>query len=460
MADGKWAICYPPEEAEMRQEPPRILVVDDEPDMCWALANILRPAGYAVITTTSGAEAIEKAQGRFFNLALLDIRLPDMEGIELVAPLKELHPDMVMIVVTGYASLETAVRALNEGASAYLTKPLNMDEVFATVREALEKQRLIQEKRQAEESLRESEARYRAIVEDQTELIRRFLPDGALTFVNEAYCRYFGKKPKELIGHTFMPFIPDEDQEIVRKQLASLSPENPVVTYEHRVVAPNEEIRWQQRSDRAIFDEQGRIIEFQSVGRDITERVQAEEQLVYMATHDVLTGLPNRMLLNDRLTLELAHAHRNQQKVALMSLDLDHFKDVNDTLGHSMGDQLLQVVGDRLISLLRKSDTVARMGGDEFMLILPETAQGEDAVKIAAKILEAFRKPFGFDGHKINITTSIGIALYPDDGEDADTLMKNADIAMYRAKERGRDNYQCYSDKEGRDERESKHFDR
>lgn len=435
----------------MERELLRILVVDDEPDMCWALENTLQPAGYAVTTATSGAEAIEKAQERFFNLALLDIRLPDTEGIELVAPLREMHPDMEMIMVTAYASLETAVRALNEGVSAYLTKPLNLNDMLATAGEVLEKQRLVEEKRRAEEALRKSEARYRAIVEDQTELICRFLPDGALTFVNEAYCRYFGKKPEELIGHTFMPFVSDKDQKIVRKQLTSLSPENPVVTYEYRVVAPNEEIRWQQQSDRAIFDEQGRIIEFQSVGRDVTERVQMEQQLVYMATHDALTGLPNRLMFNDRLTLELAHAQRNRQKLAVMLLDLDHFKNVNDTLGHSVGDQLLQVVGERLTSLLRKSDTVARMGGDEFMLLFPEMAQMEDAARIAQKILEIFRKPFVFEGHELHISTSIGIALCPDDGEDIDTLVKNADIAMYRAKEQGRNSYQCCSGKGGRD---------
>jgi len=196
------------------------------------------------------------------------------------------------------------------------------------------------------------------------------------------------------------------------------------------------------------------------VGHDITERVRAEQQLAYMATHDALTGLPNRRLFNDRLTLELAHAHRNQQKLAMMLLDLDHFKDVNDTLGHSVGDKLLQVVGGRLTSLLRQSDTVARMGGDEFMLLLPEMDQMENAARIAAKILGAFRRPFEFDGHKFHITTSIGIALYPNDGEDADALMKNVDIAMYRAKDRGRDNYQRYSGEGGRDGRERDHPDR
>ena len=177
----------------------------------------------------------------------------------------------------------------------------------------------------------------------------------------------------------------------------------------------------------------------------IIKRKQVEETIRHLAYHDALTGLPNRMLLNDRLNLALAHAHRNQQKLAVMLLDLDHFKDVNDKLGHSMGDKLLQIVGERLTNLLRKSDTAARMGGDEFMLILPEVAQAKDVAEIAAKILEAIRTPMAFNEHEIHITTSVGIALYPDDGEDVDTLMKNADIAMYHAKDQGRDNCQRYT---------------
>ena len=301
------------------------------------------------------------------------------------------------------------------------------------------------ERKRAEKALRESEARYRAVVEDQTELICRFLPDGTLSFVNEAYCRYFGKQRAELIGSSFMLLIPEQDREFIEEQFTSLSLENPVVTYERRVILHDGQIRWQQWTDRAIFDGQGRFIEFQSVGHDITEQVRVEEQLVYIATHDALTGLPNRRLFNDRLTLELAHAQRNQQKLAVMLLDLDHFKDVNDTLGYSVGDRLLQVVGHRLRSLLRRSDTVARMGEDAFMLILPGIVREENATRVAAKILEAFREPLMFDGYELDITTSIGVAVYPNDGGDVDALMKNADIAMYRAKEKGRDNYQRYT---------------
>jgi diguanylate cyclase (GGDEF)-like protein len=181
------------------------------------------------------------------------------------------------------------------------------------------------------------------------------------------------------------------------------------------------------------------------IAKDITERKQAEEKLTHMATHDFLTDLPNRILFNDRLNMALVQARRHQQKIGMMLLDLDYFKDVNDKLGHGVGDKVLRVVGERLTRLLRASDTIARMGGDEFLLLLQDISSLENATTIAQKILKSFREPFAIDHHEIMITTSIGIAIFPDDGKDADALLKNADIAMYRAKERGRDNFQCYS---------------
>ena len=175
------------------------------------------------------------------------------------------------------------------------------------------------------------------------------------------------------------------------------------------------------------------------------ERKQVEEQITSMALHDTLTGLPNRQLLHDRLELELARAYRNHQKLALMMLNLDHFKKVNDTFGHSVGNELLRAVGERLRGLVRKSDTVARVGSDEFMLILTDLAVVEGAARVAQRIQEAFRTPFVCEGHKLQITSSMGIAIYPYDGEDGDRLIKNADIAMYRAKEAGGDEIQRYT---------------
>jgi diguanylate cyclase (GGDEF)-like protein len=176
--------------------------------------------------------------------------------------------------------------------------------------------------------------------------------------------------------------------------------------------------------------------------REITKRKKAEGKLRLLATHDVLTGLPNRALLYDRFDTALANAQRKNKKVAIMSLDLDRFKTVNDTLGHDVGDKLLVSATGRLTSMLRKVDTVARMGGDEFVLLLWEVDQKDDAIKVAQKILEGFRQPFIIDEKKLNITVSIGVAIYPEDGKDIKDLLKNSDELLYRAKESGRDRYQ------------------
>jgi len=204
----------------------------------------------------------------------------------------------------------------------------------------------------------------------------------------------------------------------------------------------NGDLYWEDASMSPIKNEQGVITHFVGVKEDITERKQEEETMRQLAYHDPLTGLPNRLLFKDRLTIALAQANRNRQKLAVMLFDLDHFKDVNDTLGHSVGDQLLKAVGKRLTGLLRKNDTVARMGGDEFLLLLPEMKKLEDASTIAKRVMGTVRKPYVINGYKLRITASIGVAVYPDDGQDDDSLMNHADNAMYRAKKDGRNTYQ------------------
>lgn len=183
-------------------------------------------------------------------------------------------------------------------------------------------------------------------------------------------------------------------------------------------------------------------IYFTGILRDITKRRQQEEQLAFMATHDPLTGLPNRTLFKDRLNLALSQANRSRSKLAVMLLDLDRFKDVNDTYGHGMGDHILRSSADRLRALLRRSDTVSRLGGDEFLLLLPDIGRVRDATKVAQKIVVAFRSAFTINGRELTVTSSIGVAIYPHDGKDPDTLIRNADRAMYLAKEQHRDNYQ------------------
>jgi diguanylate cyclase (GGDEF)-like protein len=191
-----------------------------------------------------------------------------------------------------------------------------------------------------------------------------------------------------------------------------------------------------------IKDVAGNPVGFRGIMRDIDDRKKAEATILHMAYHDALTGLPNRLLFNDRLNVALAAAQRNNKKFGVMMLDLDKFKHINDSLGHDVGDLLLQSVGNRLRGRLRKSDTVARMGGDEFMLLLPEINQKEDAELTAVKIIESFERSFVLGNHEVKVTTSVGIAVYPENGLDFETLKKNADIAMYKAKEKGRNNFQ------------------
>jgi diguanylate cyclase (GGDEF)-like protein len=171
---------------------------------------------------------------------------------------------------------------------------------------------------------------------------------------------------------------------------------------------------------------------------------RTEDKIRKLAYHDPLTGLPNRVLFNDRYTIALAGAKRYHKKIGLMVLDIDHFKNINDTLGHDAGDEVLKNFSGTLLRILRKTDTVMRSGGDEFVIMMTDAVEPESIATVAQRVLEATRKPFMFHDHEFRITASIGISSYPEDGEDVDMLLKYADIAMYHIKETGRDNYTRY----------------
>ena len=200
-----------------------------------------------------------------------------------------------------------------------------------------------------------------------------------------------------------------------------------------------------EHSAAPINDRHGDTIGAILVFRDVSDKRTLMRELSHQATHDALTGLPNRLLFNDRLSQALTHGRRNNLKIGIVFLDLDHFKNVNDTLGHNVGDLLLQAVSERLRRQLREGDTVARQGGDEFLILLPDLIHNMDAASIAQKILHSFSELFILEQHKVFVTPSIGISLYPSDGDTLETLVKHADVAMYHAKELGRNNYQFYN---------------
>jgi len=202
---------------------------------------------------------------------------------------------------------------------------------------------------------------------------------------------------------------------------------------------------YEEKTITPLKDREGRVTHFISTGKDVTERMQTQERLQYMAQHDALTELPNRLLLLDRLKQSLARARWHQRLVAILFIDLDRFKTINDTLGHEAGDRLLQLLAERFNRAVREGDTVARFGGDEFVILLDDVATEQDVGMVAQKVLDALAAPFNIENQGLYITASIGVSLFPGDGEDSGALLKNADVAMYRAKELGKNTYQFYS---------------
>jgi diguanylate cyclase (GGDEF)-like protein/PAS domain S-box-containing protein len=301
------------------------------------------------------------------------------------------------------------------------------------------------DRRRAASALEESEDRFRTLAETAPCAIFIYQGD-RFRYANPAMSAISGYTREELMETNFWSMVHPEFREMVRERgMARQKGQAAEVpgTYEFQIVRKDGEVRWVQFS-AGVIERDGQPAGL-GTAFDITERKRAEEQIRSLAYLDPLTGLPNRLLFNDRVTVAVAQAHRLRQRLAVLFLDLDRFKIINDSLGHSIGDRLLQEVAARLLAAVREGDTVARLGGDEFTLLLPAVVRAEDAAKIAEKLLESLRQSFRLDGRELFVTSSLGISLYPDDGHDAESLVKNADTAMYRAKEEGRDNYQLYT---------------
>jgi diguanylate cyclase (GGDEF)-like protein/PAS domain S-box-containing protein len=384
---------------------------------------------------------ISLVSGATFPLLFRD----EIVGLLRVGSLKPEPFAQPMVEMLQNLALQAAVAVKGARLREELVRSQRKTERYAASLQAKNKdlRNEISERERAEEALRASEEKYRDMIENLNEVIYSLDKEGRVTYVSPVVEQLGGYHPSEVIGRSFTEFVhPDDLAPLIEsyKRTVSGHPE----PSEYRMLTKSGELRWVRTSSRIVLDGDD-VVGLRAVLMDITDRKRAEEQIRHLAYHDSLTNLPNRALMKDRLTVAVAQARRSRQPLAVMFLDLDRLKLVNDTVGHAVGDRLLQGVAERLIAFVREGDSVARVGGDEFTLLLPNIAGMEDALRVAERILERLREPWMLVGHEFHVSASLGISMYPGDGEDAETLLRNADTAMYRAKDRGGDAYEIFT---------------
>lgn len=305
----------------------------------------------------------------------------------------------------------------------------------------------ITQRRESEGAAREAEERYRSIFDNSIEGIYQTSPDGHYLNFNPALVRIYGYESVEALLRGISDIQkqlyvePGKRDEFIWLMRAYGKVQN----FEAQVYRKNGEVIWISENAREVRDAEGNLIFYEGTVEDITDRKNYEKQIEYQATHDALTGLPNRTLMADRLRQSISFADRYGSKLAVAFVDLDQFKFINDSMGHQAGDQLLIMMAQRLLSCMRESDTVVRLGGDEFVLLLPGIEKLDDISQSMQRVLAAVAEPCDIQGREFVISCSIGIGVYPDDGVDMDTILRHADSAMFKAKQTGRNNFQFYT---------------
>lgn len=437
----------------------RLLVVDDEQRHRDSLRDLVTLAGFQARTAGSGREALEILAEEKFDLMLLDLRMPEIDGHQILDHIKTKGLNTGVIIISGEPSWDEATRTLRRGADDFIRKPYAPDEVIAAIENSLKKRRLENENHRIQAQLQMSEKLHRFIVNNSPDLIYILDQKGNFKFLNDRIDKLLGFSKQELNNKHYSVLLFDTDQkDLVHVFDERRTEERATKNLELRLRKKNTETAssveylpiTMELSSMGVYrhqeDGEKQFIGTYGVARDITERKHAEDLISFQAYHDLLTGLPNRALFKDRLGLAIKQAARDNGKLAVMFLDLDRFKLVNDTLGHTCGDLLLQSVANRIQTTIRKGDTLSRIGGDEFTLLLPMIKHDEDATLIAEKIVSVLKPAFKIEDHELYIRASIGITIFPEHGTEIDTLLKRADMAMYEVKAQGRDGFNFYSD--------------
>jgi diguanylate cyclase (GGDEF)-like protein/PAS domain S-box-containing protein len=421
-----------------------LLVVEDNAGDARLLREMLNEASSSIEVTVvqSLAKAEEHLIRHTYDIVLLDLGLPDGNGLEVVRRARLAAPGLPMVVLTGLDDEAMAAQTLKQGAQDYLIKgEIEGRGLLRALRYAVERKAM-------EESL--------FIEKERAQVTLNCIADGVactdiagnITFLNVAAERMIGWSLAEAAGKPMSEVyrildattggVTNLANPLASRDEGGYDKPNSVLLRRDGIMTPIE------NSISPILDRLGQATGAVMVSRDVSAARRMALEMIHSAEHDFLTGLPNRMLLHDRVSQAIALANRHRYKVALLFIDVDGFKHINDSLGHPAGDKLLQSLAQRLVACVRSSDTVSRQGGDEFVVLLSSVRLAEDTAVAAKKLLGAIADPHLVDRRDLHVTASIGVSVYPDDGEDAETLIKNADTAMYQAKANGRQGYQFF----------------
>jgi len=428
-------------------QPGGLLIVEDDAAFAESQRRLLVSHGHDVRIAANGADALAELETREFEVILVDLNLPDMTGHEVIRAIKALELDAAIIVVSGEPEIDAAILALRLGALDFVRKPIEPAILQHAVQRALRQRRLQQENAGFQVRISRSERLHRFLVDRSPDVIFMLDHDGRINYINDRLSELLGLDSKQVVNRHFSRMVHEHDRDRARY---AFSARKLAETAKHRM-----ELRLRSQTDAPGFRHfeislaavgagagehgaQAAELDFYyGVARDITARREVEELATFQANHDILTGLPNRNLFRDHLGLALVQARRSMERLAVIFLNVDRFKPINDLFGHAKADDLLRQVGERIQRCLRGSDTLARFIGDEFLLLNTGIKSDQEVASIVARIDQELAPPFKLAGKEINVKISVGISTFPEHGDNADALIRHANIALYHGRLNG-----------------------
>ena len=412
-----------------------VLYVEDDESIRTELAQFLRRRIGTLILADDGQDGWSKFLEQSVDIVITDIKMPRMNGLMLASKIKEQSPSTPILITTAFEQTDYLIDAIRIGVDKYIIKPIDtsllMRDLMASVKQSHAEQQL---------------ELINKLFDNNKEGIIVTDKSNSIIMVNKAFSEITGYLPDDVIGETPNLLASGRHDDVFYEKMWQEINSQGSWQGEIWDKRKNGEIFPQWMSISTLLNDAGQVSHYMAMFTNISQWKADEERLKYLATHDVLTGLPNRNTLYDLMSLSFANADRNKESVAILFVDLDDFKPVNDNYGHHVGDILLQNISKRLVATLRSGDTISRLGGDEFIIVLTNAENRDDLSATVVKIQQAIAKPMEVGGHHLSVSSSIGVSLYPEHSKYAERLISYADTAMYQAKKSDNSDYVFYQE--------------